>query len=628
MNLLESKIGAPQWADAVWNATSVGGWRGWDDLGDLDTIGLELSWPGNWENQVLFASIVVQDGPFVQEFVVTTIDEYRRVFTPGTPWPVGPDEPPCRADVIRHLEPLEPAEAAGRISHAIDLTEMMIDAPVSDDSYLFVPLARQILSGQPSVAPPDPIEASHDQREQLILEFLNADGVAATLGLEDDPGSSQQIGEFCELFIDYSEGYAGGDIHRWSPMVVEGFLHFYGVKVMSDPDTDELLEPVLTEWIAYCHRLKGWPESVTVEALEVFDQHYECAIDPDAQDAITPMVDLIRLAVEMGIDLEDPISVRELLATWDPVQVGATAEPWPADGAAEMMWDLVPAKAVPHCESVLAMAEPVLDDLFSPDHLTSARRMLADLAERHTQPFLRGRPDVWAASITYAVAQVHSAFDSTGRIFGFDEKLAPQQLVDAFPTVSKASMTNKATTVRAWLNADGSGRFRYNRTAAMLGGVSPRVNGTDFRYRRRPWSRYGGRSARGWGHDQPRRRVRSRQHRGGQDRVGHAHVRRRRGCGVRTGGPAPRMPLRRVSQPARPGPARVAGTRQPDAVGDHRCGAAWRLGADLHLERRPLGGHLSLHLATPLVRRRSQLPAGFRPRRLSRGLTYQLASRW
>jgi hypothetical protein len=138
-----------------------------------------------------------------------------------------------------------------------------------------------------------------------------------------------------------------------------------------------------------------------------------------------------------------------------------------------MMWDLVPAKAVPHCESVLAMAEPVLDDLFSPDHLTSARRMLADLAERHTQPFLRGRPDVWAASITYAVAQVHSAFDSTGRIFGFDEKLAPQQLVDAFPTVSKASMTNKATTVRAWLNADGSGRFRYNRTAAMLGGVSP-----------------------------------------------------------------------------------------------------------------------------------------------------------
>ena len=80
-----------------------------------------------------------------------------------------------------------------------------------------------------------------------------------------------------------------------------------------------------------------------------------------------------------------------------------------------MMWDLVPAKAVPHCESVLAMAEPVLDDLFSPDHLTSARRMLADLAERHTQPFLRGRPDVWAASITYAVAQVHSCLLYTSR---------------------------------------------------------------------------------------------------------------------------------------------------------------------------------------------------------------------
>ena len=64
VNLLESKIGAPQWADAVWKATSVGGWRGWDDLGDLDTIGLELSWPGNWENQVLFAGDIHRGRPW------------------------------------------------------------------------------------------------------------------------------------------------------------------------------------------------------------------------------------------------------------------------------------------------------------------------------------------------------------------------------------------------------------------------------------------------------------------------------------------------------------------------------------------------------------------------------------
>jgi hypothetical protein len=62
---LESKIGAPLWADAVWNATAIGGWHGWDDLGDLSTTGVELRRPGGWSDQVLFASIIVQDGPFV-----------------------------------------------------------------------------------------------------------------------------------------------------------------------------------------------------------------------------------------------------------------------------------------------------------------------------------------------------------------------------------------------------------------------------------------------------------------------------------------------------------------------------------------------------------------------------------
>lgn len=130
------------------------------------------------------------------------------------------------------------------------------------------------------------------------------------------------------------------------------------------------------------------------------------------------------------------------------------------------MWDHVPDEAVEQCQAVLAIAEPVLTRLFTPDHLTSARRMTMDLAGTHTQQFLRGRPDVWAAAITYAVAQVHSAFDSMSRLFGFGKKLTPQQLIDAFPTVSKAAMTSKATMVRDWLDADGRGRRRYNRVAA------------------------------------------------------------------------------------------------------------------------------------------------------------------
>ena len=466
---LESKIGAPLWADAVWNATAIGGWHGWDDLGDLSTIGVELRWPGGWSDQVLFASIIVQEGPFVQEFLVTTIDAYRRVFTPGTPWQPGPNDPPCRADVIRHLESIDVAEAAGLICHAMDITDLMVDAPVADDSYLYTPLARQILGGVPSVEPPEPEPATHNEREELIKDFLNADGVAEQLGYTDDPELAQEVGEFCELFIDYAERYAGGDIHRWSPMVVEGFLHFYGQQVIADDATDEILKPVLSTWIGYCHRLKGWAQSVTDAALAALDEHYGSAVGHNGDDLDNPMLQMIRMAAERGLDLDDPEAIQQLVGDWDDRQAWTTDLVWPAKGAAPMMWDHVPDEAVEQCQAVLAIAEPVLTRLFTPDHLTSARRMTMDLAGTHTQQFLRGRPDVWAAAITYAVAQVHSAFDSMSRLFGFGKKLTPQQLIDAFPTVSKAAMTSKATMVRDWLDADGRGRRRYNRVAASAG---------------------------------------------------------------------------------------------------------------------------------------------------------------
>jgi hypothetical protein len=94
---------------------------------------------------------------------VTTIDAYRRVFTPGNPWQLGPNDPPCRAEVIRHHESIDVAEAAGLICHAMDITDLMVDAPVADDSYLYTPLAHQILGGVPSVEPPEPEPATQQR---------------------------------------------------------------------------------------------------------------------------------------------------------------------------------------------------------------------------------------------------------------------------------------------------------------------------------------------------------------------------------------------------------------------------------------------------------------------------------
>jgi len=213
----------------------------------------------------------------------------------------------------------------------------------------------------------------------------------------------------------------------------------------------------MLEWIVHCHRVKGWAQSITEDALRSLDGHLECALgmNESADEAVAALFEsMADLASELSAGPNEPVSV-ELIDTWN------ANESWPTDedGEVAMPWARIPAPAIERCEAVLAVAKPVLKSCFAPEHLTSAQRMITDLAVDHTETFTRGRPDVWAAAITYAVAQIHHAFTQVGRTFGIPEELSPQQLDDAFPSVSKGSMTSKAARVRELLDADGNRRY-------------------------------------------------------------------------------------------------------------------------------------------------------------------------
>ncbi len=463
---LEGKVGPPDWADAIWKSTAVGGWHGYDDLGDQSSIGVELSWPGNWPNQVLFGLVALEHGPFAEDFVLLPLEEYKKRFTPGTPWPPDPGEPSAQTDVIRHLEPMATGEAVGRLLEAMVITDLS-GAPTAEDYFMYTPFAQQTLAGLPAIDPPEPTPATNEEREAMIRDFLSADGVASTIGFEDDPGFAQEVGEICELFVDYPERHAGGDRYRWSPMVVEGFLHHYGDNVEDDLDVEGVLAPVLAEWIRFCHSHKGWAPSITAESVATINEHLVCARGEGSPSSegelpVPHQEQLLRLVSELGTDTDDTNSMQQLMDTW------YANESWPEEGSAPVPWARIPERAKGRCQEVLSGAEPVLNDLMAPKHVTSARRMVADLAVEHTSDFLRGRADVWAAAVAYAVAQVHHAFDTRGTISGVPRKLSPQQLIDAYPSVSKASITSKAAKLRAMLEADGPRRARYDEIAAAL----------------------------------------------------------------------------------------------------------------------------------------------------------------
>lgn len=271
----------PQWADAIWSGQPIGAWRAGDLLGDSVNLGVELDWPGGWERRVLWGSLIITEGPFVNDLVVATLDEFTEVYTPGTGHPAGPDGRPYLADVIRFLDEADLAATLRDLKLGLLVASEHADVPVQPGHDSLAPLAGLLLNRLPVAGPEEPSSTSEAERDELVSSFLNSPEGSVLNGV-----APVEVRERCEPLFDYVEQRSDGDVHRWSPAVAAAFLDWYHQRTTSSDDAPDdgaehdRFRQVVEAWIRYCHRLKGWPESVTVEALARLDAHVQPGIDP------------------------------------------------------------------------------------------------------------------------------------------------------------------------------------------------------------------------------------------------------------------------------------------------------------------------------------------------------------
>lgn len=301
---------APAWADAIWQATPVGAWRAGDLLGDALNMGIELAWPGELENRVLFGSLILTEGPFVNDLVLATLDEFTEVYTPGTGYLVGPDDRPYLADTIRYLEPADVGETARALHDGIVIASGDADAPLQPGFDSLAPLAGMVLDTITLAPPADAVQTADAERTEAAAVFLAspeaaglADGTAGdgTDGNNGDTGE-EEVRELVGHFFDYVEQRSDGDVHRWSPAVVAAFLEWYLRTEIASEEDDEALTRVLEAWIRYANRLKEWPGSITDEALLRLETHLNPSADPaelweqSLSDGIEAMAEELGLA--------------------------------------------------------------------------------------------------------------------------------------------------------------------------------------------------------------------------------------------------------------------------------------------------------------------------------------------
>ena len=106
----------------------------------------------------------------------------------------------------------------------------------------------------------------------------------------------------------------------------------------------------------------------------------------------------------------------------------------------------VPALVEPAYSAIVSLIDTVCNQHLNDEYAALARRLAATLARKRPSPITRGKPEIWACAILYALGTVN---------FLFDKSQTPHMRADelcAIFDISQSSGANKAKLIRDMLN--------------------------------------------------------------------------------------------------------------------------------------------------------------------------------
>jgi hypothetical protein len=211
------------------------------------------------------------------------------------------------------LEQIDLAVAAAEIHAAMDLTEMTLDPPVSDDYAGLRALAMLRADEAPG-------GATATQREEMPTEDRDAlrdEFLASPEGREFAPDGDEAF--VVSLAIDFCADYVDGRPLRWSPVVVELFMAgWVPRKVLADAVVFGVLPAALDSWVRFAGRKQGTPEwaiALTQEAIPRWRDEMTSAGSDPANGG--PAKQFLTAARQAGVDVTDEQALTTFVAGWN-----------------------------------------------------------------------------------------------------------------------------------------------------------------------------------------------------------------------------------------------------------------------------------------------------------------------
>jgi hypothetical protein len=93
-------------------------------------------------------------------------------------------------------------------------------------------------------------------------------------------------------------------------------------------------------------------------------------------------------------------------------------------------------------QEITELTNNFCDKHLDEDYKQLCERLVKKMGRKHEVPFKRGRLDIWAASVVYAIGSINFLFDQS-----FEPHMTPDQINDAFGT-NKSTVSNKARKIK------------------------------------------------------------------------------------------------------------------------------------------------------------------------------------
>lgn len=106
----------------------------------------------------------------------------------------------------------------------------------------------------------------------------------------------------------------------------------------------------------------------------------------------------------------------------------------------------VPNSVEPAYTAIVTLTDAVCNQHLNGEYAALARRLAATLARKRPSPIMRGKPEIWACAIIYALGTVNFLFDKSQT-----PHIRADELCAVFG-VSQSSGANKAKLIRDMLN--------------------------------------------------------------------------------------------------------------------------------------------------------------------------------